>query len=97
MNFRVGQKVVCVDARGLSGKPWAYPKKGEVYTVDGYAKHWMGGEGVVLREVVNIFRGSPQPFAASRFRPVVDRKTDISTFTKILDDVNAGRVRELAS
>lgn len=89
MAFYVGQKVVCVDDSKWSyGGPWDYPRKGSVYTVDGSAKHWSGGHGILIREIKNVYCGKPQPFLASRFRPVVEKKTDISIFTALLNPAN---------
>jgi hypothetical protein len=64
--------------------------KGSVYTIrriesaDGWCAVW-------LEEVVNpvldiwLDRGPEEPaFSASRFRPIVERKTDISIFRKML-------------
>jgi hypothetical protein len=105
MNFRVGQKVVCVEdrfsARCRIDIP-ALPVKGQTYTVRGVYGH-ANGQMIWLEEIANPLcvlddvGGAPiEPcWPSCRFRPAVDRKTDISTFTKILDDVNAGRVREV--
>lgn len=99
-NFRVGQKVVCVD----DGALWDI-KTGSVYTVaqitvepdvyvdieTGDFSHIGANQAVVyLTEVVlrhtrhgvrTIHFGG---FSASRFRPVVQRKTDISIFKALL-------------
>lgn len=79
-NFRVGQKVVCVDARSkrLGGAPLhAWPTEGQVYTISGgYSKF------VYLSEL-----GWPA-FYADRFRPAVERgeETGMSILRKILTD-----------
>lgn len=82
--FRVGQKVVCVDAVG------APLTEGDVYTVAHMGPlvlgHWRGryykARPVYLCEV------EPNPgcdgFAPERFRPAVDRPTDISCFKVML-------------
>lgn len=85
--FRVGQKVVCVDV-SYFGPNTSLLRKGDVYTiasVDAY-EDAHGEYGVTLVEII------PQPapgwrdgFRASRFRPVVERKTDISIFTAMLN------------
>jgi hypothetical protein len=87
MSFRVGQKVVCIDAAQFPGFRWHpdadIPRVGEVYTVTGIFQK-DGKPGVVLKEIKNVeevYSG----YRASRFRPAVDRKTDISVFTKILN------------
>jgi hypothetical protein len=86
MTFRVGQKVVCVNDNGRSLRPsWEIlPVRGETYTI-----RCIEGRAVRLAEIIN----DPFPyseglgelkFLASRFRPIVERKTDISIFTKML-------------
>jgi hypothetical protein len=75
--FRVGQKVVCVDDTGTFG----ICVKGRIYTVTrvmfGFTE-----QGVLLAEI------APPPeypgFASRRFRPAVDRKTDIGFAHEIL-------------
>jgi hypothetical protein len=104
IEFRVGQKVVCVDVSGLfetlRGEfvDSVDLTKGAVYTI-----RWLGifeGQPVVrLREITErtvpsgylIAPGADRdtPFLASRFRPLVERKTDISVFTKMLRDQEA--------
>lgn len=89
MNFRVGQKVVCVD-----DEPPRFPKDtpdhlvlNAIYTVIGIDPE--NGTGVYLKETRHLVpRGSrsPRGWAPRRFRPVVERKTDISIFTKMLTD-----------
>jgi hypothetical protein len=74
MTFRVGQKVVCVnDSCQYWTRPWI--RKGHVYTVSHFADN-----GVHLVESP----GKPRGFFSWRFRPAVERKTDISIFTKML-------------
>jgi hypothetical protein len=83
MNFRVGQKVVCVEDQDCAGTG---VRKGEIYTVAEkvavYSAYWNTHTSVRLAECGVIL------FSIVRFRPVVERKTDISVFTKILDDVS---------
>ncbi|TAL43816.1 MAG: hypothetical protein EPN91_05525 [Salinibacterium sp.] len=82
--FYVGQKVVCVDAEGAP-----MLRLREIYTVSGvdnYPDYWRGkwiefGIWLVEAQPVSEFRS----FAYKRFRPLVERKTDISMFTAILD------------
>jgi hypothetical protein len=97
--FKVGQKVVCVDINGAGRYPgYTYPELKTVYTVRelfNCPRH--GHLCMLLVEIINEARAGLEPgFGAHRFRPVVDRTTDISIFNRILDDVNAGRVREIA-
>jgi hypothetical protein len=75
MNFRVGQPVICIDA-----SPGCYPLrlvKGERYTI----KSKTPEGGVHLLEEAH---GNPLGFNPCRFRPAVERKTDISVFTAML-------------
>jgi hypothetical protein len=99
MTFYVGQKVVCVvDASGwvgdTNGRPAAemfdVPEKDGVYTVRGYEFN-DGRQFLCFEEIINPVcnfdvggRGEPV-FSAANFRPVVDRKTDISVFTALLN------------
>ena len=87
MAFHVGQKVVCVDVTGLAPGPWKYPKKGGIYTVDGYGPHWSGRCGVILREIQNNFDGVMQPFKPHRFRPLINKSTEtgMAILREILD------------
>lgn len=83
MTFRV----VCIDARPTSTLRIPVPlKKGKIYTVTGQDSEpdEFGGLAYFLAEVEGIFYHW-------RFRPVVERKTDISIFTRMLTDqkVNA--------
>jgi hypothetical protein len=66
---------------------------GEVYTV---IKYWIMDDAhdpqgpcecLWLAELAEVPPGylTPYPYEASAFRPVVEPKTDISVFTKILD------------
>jgi hypothetical protein len=88
--FYVGQKVVCVNAKPRSPN-WPGTKRvveGAVYTIRAvYFEKRQNATGVLLSEIVNEFApsiGCEPGFLASRFRPVVERKTDISIFTDML-------------
>ena len=83
MTFRVGQKVVCVDAR--SGSSCLYDKK--VYTC-------LAIEPEYLR--VDCCAGhDPEKhrWFTHRFRPIVERKTDISALQALL--VPGAKIREM--
>lgn len=88
--FRVGQKVVCVDAT-VYNAAWGAneePTVGKVYTVTGYGDSIFGNYPVIhVAESHN-----PLGYRASRFRPIVERETDISIFKAMLTP--AGRKRE---
>lgn len=100
MSFHVGQKVICVDD---SPNPHCEdvlpnrPVKGAFYTVRSLhvEPHITNAYGVRLHELINPefnFDGGPAyewSFNSARFRPVVERKTDISAFTAMLDEQKA--------
>lgn len=105
MNFHVGQKVVCIDAGQTNRIGFQELEKGRVYTV-----RWVGVDEnmnplrpelnvtLIRIRLVEVARLSAPdmdvPFSSYRFRPVIERKTDISIFTEMLRDV---RSREPAS
>ncbi len=89
--FRVGQKVVCVDSKTGLGI-WLEsdePVEGHVYTITRIIF-----EDEMIFHLAELNRsdaarkqwGPSVGYAARRFRPVVERKTDISIFTKMLTD-----------
>jgi hypothetical protein len=80
MAFRVGQKVVCVDASAGSDwtRKWLIQHK--VYTVSFISKNRI--------DVIGVRK--PYGFWPHRFRPVVERKTDISIFTAMLNPSKRG-------
>jgi hypothetical protein len=85
MTFRVGQKVVCI-----SEDKTRILRRGRIYTIASI--RWIGadetndpGLGVTVEETPT--KEDDEWFAefrAERFRPIVERKTDISIFTKML-------------
>jgi len=94
--FTVGQKVVCVDAfpQGRTGFNSCMNglTEGRVYTVRGVAVVdppglELGAELCIWTEEIYRkhypFWGGETPYLASRFRPVVEKKTDISQFQEI--------------
>lgn len=101
MSFYVGQRVVCVDDN-WTNFDWCQhtpnkPTKGAVYTI---RKLYYPPEGLacLLQEIVNPMRQwslafGEGGFMCRRFRHVVEKKTDISIFTEILDREN-GVVRK---
>lgn len=86
MTFYVGQKVVCVDVgySETTGHPARSLKIGVVYTVAWTYTSRRGNPGVILAEVKPA-SDRARGFLASRFRPVVERKTDISVFKAMLN------------
>lgn len=84
-NFRVGQKVVCVDADQSQGLI-----AGNIYTVKSKGT-CCNRPGVFL---VEFHSGRADiPFYAYRFRPLVEKKTNIEIFTRILNSVNGREER----
>lgn len=85
--YRIGQKVICVDDDFSQYHYFGeqYPQKNCIYTV----RNFSDGEHIRLVEIIN----NQYPyndgfmevsFRATRFRPIVERKTDISIFTEML-------------
>jgi hypothetical protein len=95
-NFQVGQKVVCVDDDFRCGyeRIVKTPVKGQVYTIRRlYTFKACTGSVVTivhLVEIVNPVRKwdagvMEAGFVPRRFRPVVQRKPDISVFKSLLN------------
>lgn len=91
--FRIGQKVVCVDDSSLSSHPNFAPWDGLISTGTVYVVRWVDrhmwadgtvGCGVKLCGIVRRYGDGDTPYSASRFRAVVEKKTDISMFEEIL-------------
>jgi len=79
--FRVGQKVVCVNDGTVFCHGAPSIRRGTIYTIEKTEPSWQTGTiHVWLVEVGGC------GWAASRFRPVVERKTNIDVFTKMLTD-----------
>lgn len=102
--FRVGQKVVCVGTDGTRHVDWSawvskwkitLPVRGGIYTV---RETRMGPhrQHIRLVEIVNPtaeFCDAPRQepwFWAIAFRPIVERRTDISCFTEMLTTEKIG-------
>jgi hypothetical protein len=86
-SFHVGQKVVCINASGFEDRLM----EGAIYTVSDVGVDF-GELYLGLEETIAVSPG-PLHWLATRFRPVVDRKSDISIFTSML---NPSWVEELA-
>ncbi len=95
MTFHVGMKVVCVDDDfGKNHNGELLPKLNQIYTIRTIEENPFkpGNFGIRLFEIVNHMFEYDDDFAECRFsalqfRPVVERKTDISIFTKMLNSV----------
>lgn len=83
--LRVGQKIVCIDA---DGAPML--ELGAVYTIKAIdpcqERRWRGK--IYMTASIHLWETKPEPqfwgFNPVRFRPAVDRPTDISIFKKML-------------
>lgn len=98
MAFHVGQKVVCIRERDEWTGPRAamtrttFPVKDAVYTVRDVFAHPLSVSDSIYLRLAEI-HNTPAPtvlglfeagFVTTGFRPVVERKTDISLFTAML-------------
>lgn len=91
--FYVGQKVVCInDRRGdfrqanyhyATNNFWAL-KKGEIYTVSELLDHPDGSSTMKLVEIPDR-DCKDWGYNRERFRPLVEKKTDISIFKEMLN------------
>jgi hypothetical protein len=97
--FHIGQPVVCIDADpppSLSDDCYSavcHPVRGGIYTIRGFvcpeAYRLTQTPGLVFEELINApigyTEGMFEPsFNPRRFRPLVERKTDISLFQAML-------------
>lgn len=93
--YHVHQKVVCIDDTELGTDSKGIIVAGETYEVRwiGDFDHWLTGYAFCLR-VTGVVRPtlkgthadqSDMPFRASRFKPIITKKTDISVFTAMLN------------
>lgn len=98
--FFVGQKVVCVNNDPCTKRsPNAWwngdrPTLGQIYTIKRIILDWESYEIVHLveldrSETAKERFGPDVGYGSYRFRPLIERKTDISIFTQILDSVKS--------
>lgn len=85
MAFYVGQKVVCInDEHPYKDYPFDVAVKGEIYTVSSI---YQSGPDLMLC-LYEIYQPDTDDWEAGEmacaFRPVVERKTDISIFKAML-------------
>lgn len=104
MIFRVGQKVVCVNAGVIPGREadtscgWARGEQiveGSVYTVrsvhtDDYGHPVLWLDEVSRHPHARRAYGASIGYHQDRFRPAVDKKTDISIFKAMLNPTREG-------
>lgn len=91
--FYVGQKVVCINADDKvfrvpnklynEDQQWLL-KKGEVYTIRELTQHVYGNPCMKLVEIPDR-GGRDNGYNRERFRPLVEKKTDISIFKEMLN------------
>jgi hypothetical protein len=88
-NFRIGQKIVCVDgSRPVDGDySETFPIEGRVYTIRGFESGLLPEEelGLLLDEIVNTPRQYAEgfqeiAFRADRFRPLVSPTSRLRLF-----------------
>lgn len=94
MSFHVGQKVVCIDGDFKNPHyepPGAMPDKGGIYTIRSMEMATCGYSGAIqlgLRFYEFVYPpvacGHEPCFAARCFRPLIERKTDIAIFQRML-------------
>jgi hypothetical protein len=92
MSFAVGQKIVCIDDSWTvmdgSPVPASAPKKGEVCVCAGYkAPDDVFGRLLIAWGTRFIFLAEAPggwSFEEASFRPLVERKTDITIFEQLL-------------
>lgn len=88
MTFHVGQKVVCLPAPWMliPVPPWVCPEVWNIYTLREILP-WPNtlGSSCRLLEIKNEMIHNFEPaFSIQYFRPLVEKKTDISVFTAML-------------
>lgn len=93
MTFRVGMKVICVwHVPTIHRRSHCfYPEKHGIYTIrDIYVQN--GRDLLLLQEVHNPMweGGEEYGFNSRGFRPIVERKTEISIFTQMLNHSKHG-------
>ena len=87
----VGQKVICIDDKIPRGFVFCEPlliKKGQIYTVREVGlKSWINGDECI--RLSEIIRNPDVPYWSKRFRPIVDKQTDIQFAYDILNKINS--------
>lgn len=85
--FYVGQKVVCIGGESNPAYPYDESKIGEIYTISNIYE--TEEDAVLMLEFVELYMPATDEFEAGEpadlFRPIVERKTDISIFTAMLN------------
>lgn len=97
--FRVGQKVICIrEPKAVHVVAWArrggiYPHKNGIYTIRAInvwpEKTLLRFFELDNRHLEGVVSEIEPGFPADAFRPLVERKTDISIFTRMLSTEHA--------
>ena len=91
--FHIGQRVVCVNTENLVFADMKQLHKGGIYTIRGFldGTAFDPGLGIYLEEIIHPLINFEDPYGwlepsywAWRFRPVIDKKTSIEIFQKLL-------------
>lgn len=92
--FRIGQRVVCVNDRWITLNGENVPRAKKIYTVRSINAGCVNQESTYIR-LIEV-RNPPIQYAnayceaafdVEGFRPLIEKKTDISIFTKLLNNV----------
>jgi hypothetical protein len=100
--FWIGQKVVCINDGDIEGLPGATGlwyddeaiHKGRIYTISGVLPDPVYPDRIIVtlfevKRRTNCYSiAAYLGYAIERFRPLVEKKTDISIFTELLNSVN---------
>lgn len=89
MAFYVGQKVVCVDASATLNGASVPLREGSIYTVSGLDADGPPSQLALYLQEIGKTEVLTGMFYAHRFRPVVERPTDISIFKAMLNPKTA--------
>jgi hypothetical protein len=92
-HFRAGQRVLCIDAAPNPLWPHKVLTAGKIYTIRavdrGENGKWKSpGWGIHLEGILVVYPGrrSEWAFNPKRFRPIIDRPTDIEIFRRMLHE-----------
>ena len=94
--FYVGQKVVCIDNKPQQGDGWwseevPVPQEGEIYTIS--IPNYLDNTQSEVCHILELL--NPYGYLVIRFRPLVEKKTDISIFKALLTPINTKELEEV--
>jgi hypothetical protein len=94
--LKIGARVICVDNGGrrhIDMNGITFPEVGPIYVVRKIqVPTHSGGVVILLEGIINPICpdvGMEYGFNSCRFRPVIETKTDISIFERMLDPITA--------